>query len=253
MTGILEGASIMREEFSRTALLLGEEAMERLSRCTVALFGLGGVGGGAAEALARCGVGAFALFDSDTVSRSNLNRQLIATQSTIGMAKVEAAKDRILSINPAAKVSCFQTFYLPETADQFPLAGYDYIIDAIDTVTAKLELYRRAQEAGVPLLSCMGTGNKLEPAKLEISMLSKTTICPLAKTMRREVRRRGLSDVKVLSSKEDPLTPEEAEEPLPEGRRQIPGSVSFVPPVAGMMMAGEVIKDLIAGNAPPNA
>ena len=235
----------MREEFSRTALLLGADAMERLQNARVAVFGVGGVGGYTVEALARSGIGALDLIDSDTVSLSNINRQILATHSTVGMLKVEAAKVRILDINPDATVRTYPIFYTPETADQFDFTKYDYIIDAIDTVTGKLALVERAIQAGTPIICCMGAGNKLDAAAFEVTDLSKTTMCPLARVMRKELGKRGIKHLKVVYSREEALTPVGAEaEAKAIGKRQIPGSVAFVPGAAGLILAGEVIKDI---------
>ena len=238
----------MQNRFSRSELLLGKDAMEKLARARVAVFGLGGVGGAAVEALARAGIGALDLIDNDTVSESNFNRQLIAVQQTLGMAKTQAAALRVQAINPACAVCTHDLFYLPETADTLDLSAYDYIIDAVDTVAAKLTLAARAREAGVPLISCMGTGNKLDPAAFRVCDLFETAGDPLARVMRSECRKRGIKRLKVVWSPEPPLTPQNAEkaaEPLPQGRRSVPGSVSFVPPVAGFLLAGAAIKDLI--------
>ena len=238
----------MREEFSRTALLLGADAMERLHKARVAVFGVGGVGGYTVEALARSGIGALDLIDSDTVSLSNINRQILATHSTVGMLKVEAAKQRILDINPDAVVRTYPIFYTPETAEQFDFTMYDYIIDAIDTVTGKLALVERATQAGTPIICCMGAGNKLDAAAFEVSDLSKTTMCPLARVMRKELGKRGIKHLKVVYSREEALTPVGAEEEAAAlGKRQIPGSVAFVPGAAGLILAGEVIKDIAKG------
>ena len=238
----------MREEFSRTALLLGADAMERLQKARVAVFGVGGVGGYTVEALARSGIGALDLIDSDTVSLSNINRQILATHSTVGMLKVEAAKQRILDINPDAVVRTYPIFYTPETAEQFDFTMYDYIIDAIDTVTGKLALVERATQAGTPIICCMGAGNKLDAAAFEVSDLSKTTMCPLARVMRKELGKRGIKHLKVVYSREEALTPVGAEEEAKAiGKRQIPGSVAFVPGAAGLILAGEVIKDIARG------
>lgn len=238
----------MREEFSRTALLLGNDAMERLQKARVAVFGVGGVGGYTVEALARSGIGALDLIDSDIVSLSNINRQILAAHSTVGMLKVEAAKQRILDINPDAVVRTHPIFYTPETADQFDFTEYDYIIDAIDTVTGKLALVERAMQAGTPIICCMGAGNKLDAAAFEVTDLSKTTMCPLARVMRKELGKRGIKHLKVVYSKEEALTPVGAEEEAKAiGKRQIPGSVAFVPGAAGLILAGEVIKDIAKG------
>ena len=238
----------MREELLRTAMLLGEDAVEKLQKARVAIFGIGGVGGYTLEALARAGVGALDLIDNDTVSRSNINRQILATQSTVGSPKVEAGKNRVLDINPACMVRTWQVFYTPETADQFDFTAYDYIVDAIDTVTGKLQLIQRAAECGTPIISCMGTGNKLDAAAFEVSDISKTTMCPLARIVRKELGKRGIRHLKVVYSKEEALSPTGWEEEARAlGKRQIPGSVSFVPGAAGLILAGEVIKDLALG------
>ena len=235
----------MKEQFLRTAMLLGEEAVERLQSARVAVFGIGGVGGYTVEALARSGIGALDLIDSDTVSRSNINRQILATHSTVGMPKVEAAKARVLDINPDCEVRTHQVFYTPETADSFDFRDYDYIVDAIDTVTGKLALVQRAVEAGTPIICCMGTGNKLDASAFQVADISKTSMCPLARIMRKELGKRGIKHLKVVYSQEEALSPtgwEEEAEAL--GKRQIPGSVAFVPGAAGLILAGEVIKDI---------
>ena len=235
----------MKDELLRTAMLLGEEAVEKLQKARVAIFGIGGVGGYTLEALARAGIGRLDLIDSDTVSRSNINRQILATQSTVGMSKVEAGKKRVLDINPDCVVRTWEIFYTPETADQFDFTQYDYIVDAIDTVTGKLQLIQRAHECGTPIISCMGTGNKLDPAAFQVSDISKTTMCPLARIVRKELGKRGIKHLKVVYSKEEALSPTGWEEEAKAlGKRQIPGSVSFVPGAAGLILAGEVIKDL---------
>ena len=235
----------MKEEQLRTAMLLGEEAMQRLQKARVALFGIGGVGGYALEALARAGIGQLDLIDSDTVSRSNINRQLLATQSTVGMPKVEAGRRRVLDINPDCVVRTWEVFYTPETAGQFDFTRYDYIVDAIDTVTGKLQLVQAAMEAGTPIICCMGTGNKLDASAFEVSDISKTTMCPLARIMRKELSKRGIRHLKVVYSREEALSPTGWEEEAKLlGKRQIPGSVSFVPGAAGLILAGEVIRDL---------
>ena len=234
------------DAFARTRLLLGEDGMEKLKNARVAVFGLGGVGGYVVEALARSGVGALDLVDHDTVSLTNINRQLLALHSTVGLSKAEAAKRRVLDINPEAKVVAHEKFYGPDTAAEFDFTGYDYIVDAIDTVTAKLALIDRAKAAGTPILCCLGTGNKLDPTKFQITDISKTSVCPLARVMRKECAKRGYQGVKVLFSTEDPIAAKlESTEELPEGRRSLPGSVAFVPSVAGLLIAGEVVKDLI--------
>ena len=215
-----------------------------MASARVAVFGVGGVGGYAAEALARSGVGTLDLIDSDTVALSNLNRQIIATHSTVGMFKVDAAAARIKDINPDAVVHTYKVFYTPETEDMFDFADYDYIIDAIDTVTGKIALVMNAQASGVPIISSMGAGNKLDPTAFEVADIYKTSVCPLARVMRRELKKRGVKRLKVVYSKEEPLVPAASDESLPEGKRQIPGSVAFVPSVAGLIIAGEVVKDI---------
>ena len=245
----------MTEQFSRTVLLVGKENVERFQKARVAVFGVGGVGGYTVEALARSGIGTLDLIDNDTICPSNLNRQIIALHSTIGKYKVDVAKERILDINPGAQVNVYKTFFLPETAEQFDFARYDYVVDAIDTVTGKLELAVRAQQHNVPIISAMGAGNKLNPAAFEVTDISKTSVCPLAKVMRRELKKRGIHHLKVVWSREEPLTPyiEKAEPPDDDltrkvqgvKRRQTPGSMAFVPSVAGLIIAGEVIKDLM--------
>ena len=236
----------MNEQFSRTALLLGEEAVEKLSRARVAVFGVGGVGGYTVEALARCGVGQLDLIDSDTVSISNINRQILATHSTVGMLKVDAAKARVLDINPGCVVRTYPIFYLPDTAAQFDFTAYDYVVDCIDTVTGKLQLVERAVAAGTPIICSMGTGNKLDPAAFMVADISKTSMCPLARIMRKELKKRGIDHIKVVYSQEEALTPAVDDEELKRtGKRQIPGSVAFVPGAAGLILAGEVVKDLI--------
>lgn len=235
----------MQAQFSRTQLLLGEEAMARLRNARVAVFGIGGVGGYAAEALARGGIGALDLIDPDTVSITNINRQLFATHSTVGKYKVDVARERLLDIHPALKIRTHPVFYIPETADQFDFSQYDYIVDAIDTVTGKLSLAERAFAAGVPIISCMGAGNKLSGTAFQVADISKTTICPLARVMRKELKKRGISHMKVVFSTEEALTPVGAEEEAAAiGKRQIPGSMSYIPGIAGLLLAGEVIKDL---------
>ena len=232
-------------QFSRTQLLLGEESTQRLKASRVAIFGIGGVGGYTAEALARAGVGTLDLVDSDSVSITNINRQLFATHSTVGRLKVEVAKERILDIYPDAVVNARPVFYTPETADQFDFSQYDYIVDAIDTVTGKLCLVERAFAAGTPIISCMGAGNKLDGTAFRVADISKTTICPLARVMRKELKKRGISHMKVVYSLEEALTPVGAEaEMAATGKRQIPGSAPFIPGIAGLLLAGEVIKDL---------
>ena len=237
----------MQEQFSRTGLLLGEEAVEKLQRARVAVFGLGGVGGYVVEALARAGVGQLDLIDRDTVSLSNLNRQILATHKTIGMDKTESARQRVLDINPDAVVRVHNLFYGPDTASCLDFSRFDYIVDAIDTVTAKLSMVEQARAAGTPIICCMGTGNKLDASAFQVADISKTSMCPLARVMRRELGKRGIKHLKVVYSQEEALTPTGWEaEAAAIGKRQIPGSVSFVPGAAGLILAGEVIRDLIA-------
>ena len=243
----------MNEQFSRTALLIGEENIMRLQNARVAVFGVGGVGGYVVEALARSGVGTFDLIDNDIVCLSNINRQIIATHKTLGMYKVEVAKERVLEINPEARVNIYKTFYLPETAREFDFTEYDYVVDAIDTVTGKLQLVEEANRYHVPIISSMGAGNKLDASAFEVADISKTTVCPLAKVMRRELKKRGIEHLKVVYSKEVPMIPRGAEEIKQERsvqetavrKRQTPGSVAFVPSVAGLIIAGEIVKDLM--------
>ena len=234
----------MDEAFARTALLLGQEGMERLAQARVAVFGVGGVGGHVVEALARSGVGALDLIDNDQVCLSNLNRQIIATRATIGQYKVDAARDRIADISPSTQVRVYKTFYTPETAGQFDFTQYDYVVDAIDTVTCKLALVLQAQEAGVPIISSMGAGNKLDPTAFRVADIYQTSVCPLARVMRTELRRRGVKHLKVVYSTEPPLTPLPAPAEEQTSRRQTPGSTAFVPAVAGLIIAGEVVRDL---------
>jgi tRNA A37 threonylcarbamoyladenosine dehydratase len=248
----------MLNQFSRTQLLFGKEAMEKLNQSRVAIFGIGGVGGYTVEALARSGIGTFDLFDDDKVCLTNINRQIIATRKTVGKYKVEVMKERILDINPKAVVNMHQTFYTPEVAEQYDFSEYSYIVDAIDTVTGKIELVLRAKQSNVPIISCMGAGNKLDPTKFEVTDIYKTSICPLAKVMRKELRVRGIEKLKVVYSKEIPtkpiedmsiscrshcICPPDVQRKCTD-KRQIPGSNAFVPSVAGLIIAGEVIKDL---------
>ena len=246
-----EEKSAMLTQFSRTELLLGTEAIERLQKARVAVFGIGGVGGYVCEALVRSGVGAFDLIDNDTVCLSNLNRQIIATHSSVGKYKVDVMKERMLDINSDVKVQTYKCFFLPENADDFPFAEYDYVVDAIDTVTAKIALVMKCQEMGIPIISSMGAGNKLDASDFRVTDIYKTSMCPLAKVMRRELKKRGVKRLKVVYSEEKPITPmqkdsteTEAEENCAK-RRAIPGSVAFVPSVAGLIAAGEVVKDLV--------
>lgn len=248
----------MLNQFSRTELLFGKEAMERLGKTRVAVFGIGGVGGYTVEALVRSGIGAIDLIDDDKVCLTNLNRQIIATRKTVGQYKVDVMKERILEINPECKVEVHKCFYLPENKDEFDFIQYDYVVDAVDTVTAKLQLVMEAQEKGVPVISSMGAGNKLNPAEFEVADIYETSVCPLAKVMRRELKKRGVKKLKVVYSKEKPIRPIEdmtiscrtncicppgAEHKCTE-RRAIPGSTAFVPSVVGLIIASEVVKDL---------
>lgn len=249
----------MLNEFSRTELLLGAEGMTKLANSKVAVFGVGGVGSFVVEGLVRAGIGKFVLIDDDCVCRTNINRQIHATTKTVGKPKVEVMKNRILEINPRAEVETFQTFYLPDTADNLIRQDYDYIVDAIDTVTAKLDLVMKAKKFNIPIICSMGAGNKLDPTKFEVTDIFKTTIDPLARVMRQQLKKRGVTALKVVYSKEQPVTPVETDETscakgciCPPGatrkctaRRQIPGSVSFVPSVAGLIIAGEVVKDIV--------
>ena len=248
----------MLTQFSRTELLLGKEAMDRLKNARVAVFGVGGVGGFVCEALVRSGVGAFDLIDNDRVSLTNLNRQIIATRKTIGQYKTDVMKERMQDINPAADVRTYPCFFLPENADTFPFAAYDYVVDAVDTVTAKIGLVMKCQKEGIPIISSMGAGNKLEASAFKVADIYKTSMCPLAKVMRRELKKRGVKKLKVVYSEEKPISPmggmavsectdgicpPEAEQEHTE-KRAIPGSLAFVPSVAGLIIAGEVVKDL---------
>lgn len=249
----------MLNAFSRTQLLIGQDGIEILKNSRVAVFGIGGVGGYTVEALARSGVGALDLIDDDKVCLTNINRQIIATRKTIGKYKVDVAEERIHDINPDCVVRTYKTFYMPDTADQFDFSAYDYVVDAIDTVTGKLELIEQAQKAGTPIISSMGAGNKMDPTAFEVTDLYKTSVCPLAKVMRRECKKRGIKKLKVVYSKEEPIRPLEDMSiscrthcVCPPGtvrkcteRRDIPGSNAFVPSVVGLIIGGEVIKDLI--------
>ena len=251
----------MLNQFSRTQMMLGAEGMEKLYRARVAVFGIGGVGGYAVEALARSGVGTLDLIDDDRVCLTNLNRQITATRSTVGKYKVDVAGQRVLDINPNAAVYTYKTFYGPETAEQFDFSRFDYVVDAIDTVTGKLALVEQAEKAGTPIISCMGAGNKLDPTAFEVADINQTSVCPLARVMRKELRKRGIKKLKVVYSREEALTPVDDMSSscrtnciCPPGvarkctqRRQIPGSNAFVPAVAGLILAGEVIKDLVKG------
>jgi len=238
------------QAFARTELLLGHEAMAALASARVAVFGIGGVGGYVCEGLARCGVGGLDLFDHDTVSITNLNRQIIALHDTLGMSKTEAMGRRITQINPEARVTCHELFYLPENAEETDLSAFDYVVDCVDTVAAKLTLAQRAQAVGVPVLSAMGAGNKLRPELLRVADIADTSVCPLARVMRRECRKRGIRHLKVVYSLEEAI-PAEAEDERPVGapRRSTPGSAIFVPAAMGLMMAAEVVRDLTHGKA----
>lgn len=229
----------MESQFERTELLLGRDGVERLRKSKVAVFGIGGVGGYVCEALVRSGVGAFELIDRDTVSVTNLNRQIIALHSTVGRYKAEVMKERMLDINPDVLVTVRNFFFLPENADEFDFSAYDYVVDAVDTVTAKLEIILRARAAGVPVISSMGAGNKLDPGRFQVSDIYKTSICPLARVMRRELKKRGVEHLKVVWSDEAPRHPA-----FEEGMERVPGSTAFVPSSAGLMIASEVVKDL---------
>lgn len=232
----------MNEQFSRTALLLGDESITKLNNAKVAVFGVGGVGGYAVEALARAGVGAFELIDSDTVSVSNINRQIIALHSTVGRFKTEVAAERIADINPHCRVTERRMFYLPENASEFDFGSYDYVIDAVDTVAAKVDIILRAKSAGVPIISAMGAGNKLDPCGFKVADISKTSVCPLARVMRSLLKKQGITSLKTVYSEEIPQKSDLRE---PEKGKSIPGSVSFVPSTVGLIIASEVIKDLI--------
>ncbi|AMJ40630.1 tRNA threonylcarbamoyladenosine dehydratase [Anaerotignum propionicum] len=248
----------MLNQFSRTQLLIGEEGINRLSHARVAVFGIGGVGGYTVEALARSGVGTFDLVDDDKVCLTNLNRQIIATRSTVGQYKVDVAKQRILDINPDAVVNIYKTFYGPQTAGEFDFSSFDYVVDAIDTVSGKIELVMQANQAGVPIISCMGAGNKMDASAFQVADIYKTSVCPLARVMRHELKKRRVKKLKVVYSKELPITPIEdmaiscrTHCICPAGtvrkctqRRQVPGSNAFVPAAAGLILAGEVVKDL---------
>ena len=236
----------MKDQFSRTALLMGSEAVDRLGGCRAALFGVGGVGGFAAEAMVRAGLGGIDLFDDDVVCASNLNRQIVALHSTLGRPKVEVMRERLLDINPDVDAVARRMFYLPERADEIEWERYDYIVDCIDTVTAKLDLIVQAARRGIPIISAMGAGNKLDPTAFEVADISRTSVCPLARVMRQELRKRGVEHLKVVYSREPAREPrqEESAEAPQAGRRSTPGSVSFCPSVAGLILAGEVVKDL---------
>lgn len=235
----------MLNQFSRTELLIGKDGIEKLSRSRVAVFGIGGVGGYVVEALVRSGVGSIDLIDNDTVALTNLNRQIIATHSTIGKYKVDVAEKRAKDINPEVNVKTYKTFFTPETSKEFDFTKYDYIVDAIDTVVGKLELIVQAKKAGIPVISSMGAGNKMHPEMFEVSDISKTSVCPLAKVIRQELKKRNIKKVKVVYSKEIPIKPLSSDEKV-TGKKQIPGSNAFVPSAVGLIIAGEVIRDLIS-------
>ncbi|MCR4690655.1 MAG: tRNA threonylcarbamoyladenosine dehydratase [Lachnospiraceae bacterium] len=239
----------MQEQFQRTEMLVGREALTKLAGCRVAVFGIGGVGGYVCEALARSGIGAFDLVDKDRVDVTNINRQIIATFDTVGQYKTEAAKQRMLSINPKADIRIWNTFFLPENADEFPFAEYDYVVDAVDTVTAKIELIQRAKNAGKPVISAMGAGNKLRGEQFRIADLYETSICPLARVMRKELKKRGVDSLKVVYSEEEPLkplfSPQPDEEEANSKRRQTPGSIAYAPAICGLLMAEEILRDLM--------
>ena len=235
----------MLNQFSRTELLIGKEAMETLNKAHIAVFGIGGVGGYVVEDLVRSGIQHIDLIDNDTVSLTNLNRQIIATQSSVGKYKVDVMKERILDINPNAEVNVFKCFYLPETKNLFNFTKYDYVVDAIDTVTAKIQLIIQAKEAKTKIICAMGAGNKMDPTQFEVADISKTSVCPLARVMRQECKKRGITKVKVVYSKEKAIVPKYTEEAELKGKALAPGSNAFVPSTAGLIIAGEIIKDLI--------
>lgn len=232
----------MDEYLSRTGLLLGSDGIERLKNAHVAVFGVGGVGGYVVEALVRSGVGEIDVIDNDTVSVSNINRQIIALHSTVGMYKVDAVRERALDINPNVKINCHRTFFMPDTADEFDFSEYTYVADAIDTVTGKIEIITRAKAAGAGVISAMGAGNKLDPSRFEVEDIYKTSVCPLARVMRRELRARGIKDLKVVYSKEEAIKVSES-----VGEIHVPASIAFVPAAAGLVMAGEIIRDIAGG------
>ena len=235
----------MLNQFSRTELLIGKDGIQKLQNSRIAVFGIGGVGGYVVEALARSGIGAIDLIDNDKVSLTNINRQIIATHKTIGKYKVDAAEERIKEINPSVKITKYNMFFTPETSEKIDFTKYNYVVDAIDTVSGKLEIIEQAKKAGVPVISSMGAGNKMHPELFEVTDIFKTSVCPLAKVIRQELKKRGIKKVKVVYSKEIPLKPRKSSEEIPEGKRQIPGSNAFVPSAAGLIISGEVIRDLI--------
>lgn len=236
----------MQNQFSRTELIFGKNAMQKLSESRVAVFGVGGVGGYTVEALARSGIGTLDIIDNDTVALTNINRQIIATHSTVGKYKVDVAKERIHDINPDCIVNTYKTFFMPDTAGGFDFSQYDYVVDAIDTVTGKIEIIMQAKAAGIPVISSMGAGNKVDPTAFEVTDIYKTSVCPLAKVMRYQLKRRGIKKLKVVYSKETPIVPSGNAEWNEESdvKRSIPGSNAFVPSVVGLIIAGEVIKDI---------
>jgi len=237
----------MKEQFERTQLLLGDEGIDKLNNARVAVFGVGGVGGHVCEALARSGIGEIDIIDNDTVSITNVNRQIVAVHSTVGRLKVDVMRDRMLDINPDIKVNTYAKFFLPDNADEFPFEKFDYVVDCIDTVTGKIGIIMKAQSLNIPIISAMGAGNKLDPTKFKVADIYKTDMCPLAKTMRRELKKRGVRKLKVVYSDEQPRIPGNREAIINEGgprKRDIPGSTAFVPAVAGLIIAGEVIKDI---------
>lgn len=234
----------MPNQFTRTEMLLGSEAVHKLKQCRIAVFGIGGVGGYTVEALARSGVGTLDLIDNDTVSLTNINRQIIALHSTVGMNKTEAAKERLLDINPNIKINTYNTFFTPENSGEFNFSQYDYIVDAIDTVSGKIELAVQADKANVPIISSMGAGNKLDPTRFEVSDIYKTSVCPLARVMRRELKKRNIRKLKVVYSKEEALSPKCESDEDSGMKRQTPASIAYVPSVVGLIIAGEVINDI---------
>lgn len=236
----------MPNQFTRTEMLLGSEAVHKLKQCRIAVFGIGGVGGYTVEALARSGIGTLDLIDNDTVSLTNINRQIIALHSTIGMYKTEAAKKRLLDINPNIKINIYNTFFTPENSGEFNFSQYDYIVDAIDTVSGKIELAVQADKANVPIISSMGAGNKLDPTRFEVSDIYKTSVCPLARVMRRELKKRNIRKLKVVYSKEEALSPKCESDEDSGMKRQTPASIAYVPSVVGLIIAGEVINDIIS-------